>query len=170
MNYSLNSKTTLGFKWSEKENDWMIYFPRSGSGSYLHSQLLERRFFLSLLQELLNRDYDLSTFLFRVHTNEFSETHPRKRTSHFRKENVLAVYWNYQTNEWMIRYPNKPDGSLFAFDLIDNDYFKEVLNELTNRKYDVKTLCIYVERREMNAITKNNIGTWIKRRLEIAHK
>lgn len=62
MNYSLNSKTTLGFKWSEKENDWMIYFPRSGSGSYLHSQLLERRFFLSLLQELLNRDYDLSTF------------------------------------------------------------------------------------------------------------
>lgn len=70
----------------------------------------------------------------------------------------------------MIRYPNKPDGSLFAFDLIGNDYFKEVLNELTSRKYDVKTLCIYVERREMNAITKNNIGTWIKRRLEIAHK
>ncbi|MFI8677690.1 MULTISPECIES: hypothetical protein [Bacillus cereus group] len=170
MNYSLNSKTTLGFKWSEKENDWMIYFPRSGSGSYLHSQLLERRFFLSLLQELLNRDYDLSTFLFRVHTKEFSESHPRKRTSHFRKENVLAVYWNYQTKEWMIRYPNKSDGSLIAFDLIGKDCFKEILNELTNRKYDVKTLCIYVERREMNTITKNNIGTWVKRRLATAYK
>ncbi|MED0951112.1 hypothetical protein P4T70_23990 [Bacillus mobilis] len=170
MNYTLNSKTTLGFKWSKQENDWIIYFPRSGSGSYLHSELLQRCSFLYLLQELLDRDYDLSSFLFKVHTNEYSASHPRKRTSHFRKENVLAVYWNYQTNNWMIRYPNKSDGSLFAFDLIGNDYFKEVLKELESRKYDVKTLCIYVERREMDSTNKNNINTWIKRRLATAYK
>lgn len=62
----------------------------------------------------------------------------------------------------MIRYPDKSDGSLIAFDLIGNDYFKNVLKELENRKYDVKTLCIYVERREMDSTTQNNISTWIK--------
>lgn len=170
MNYSINSKTTLGFKWSKKENDWIIHFPRSGSGSYLHSELLQRRSFLNLLQELLDRDYDLSSFLFRVYTNEFSESHPRKRTSHFRKSNVLAVYWNYKTKDWMIRYPDKPDGSLIAFDLMNKDYFKNVLQELTSRKYDLKTLCIYVERKEMDSTTKNNISTWIKRRLATAYK
>ncbi|MFJ8528667.1 hypothetical protein [Bacillus sp. NPDC094106] len=118
----------------------------------------------------MDRDYDLSTFLFRVHTNEFSEAHPRKRTSHIRKENVLAVYWNYKTNEWMIHYPNKPDGALIAFDLIGTEEFKSVINELTERKYDVKTLYIYIERKEMNPTTKGMIHTWIKRSEQNAYR
>jgi len=61
-----NEETTLGVCWSRKENDWMITYPRSCDGHFIHSDLLRSETFKNLVEELQTRGYDIETIRFSV--------------------------------------------------------------------------------------------------------
>ena len=64
----------------------------------------------------------------------------------FDEETTLRMRWNKREKDWMTDYPNKSDGFLIQYDLIQTDTFQHLIAELQERGYDITTLQFSVKR------------------------
>ncbi len=80
------NSNTLKIKWSKKENDFMIYYPRRCDGHLIQAHLLgdvlrwggidgiekgwKNYIPFNLIEELKTRGYDLTTFKFEIKLKE----------------------------------------------------------------------------------------------------
>ena len=66
----------LKVKWSKKENDHLISFPKSSDGSLIHDYLFYDQYWFggkskkALIKELEERGYDLTTLKFSIKKKE----------------------------------------------------------------------------------------------------
>lgn len=67
-----------------------------------------------------------------------------------RSESKLQLRWGKREKDWMIDYPDKPDGWLMHGLLRGDDTLPELIKELEERGYDLTTLRISVERKKQN--------------------
>lgn len=72
----------------------------------------------------------------------------------FNQETNLGFYWSETERDWMIYYPCTFDGLLIHSDLLRTDVFKELVRELDERGYDIKTLRFSVKKRRENCDEK----------------
>lgn len=69
MSKGFDENTTLGVKWSKRESDGVITYPRKEDGFMLHDDLLRSETFKKLIGELKERGYDTDTLRFSVQKN-----------------------------------------------------------------------------------------------------
>lgn len=65
----------------------------------------------------------------------------------FDQETTLGVCWSKKENDWMIYYPEKPDGWMMN-DFIKSDVFQNFIGELNKRGYDTDSLRFSVKKEQ----------------------
>ena len=60
-------------------------------------------------------------------------------------EDGIQVKWSKREHDWIIHYPNKPDGWLTHGFVRGDDTFPEWIKELEQRGYDLTTLKLSVK-------------------------
>jgi hypothetical protein len=64
----------------------------------------------------------------------------------FDELSMLRARWSKRENDWLIDYPNGPDGHFMHSEMLRTEVFKNFVNELQERGYDTTTLRISVKK------------------------
>lgn len=64
-------------------------------------------------------------------------------------EDSIQIKWSKREKDWMIYYPNSPDGWLTNDFVGGRDTFQDWVKELKQRGYDLSTLKISVRKQQI---------------------